>query len=35
MEAMTIAIKRDGLLDEEDFKNLTSDETLEVSQPTP
>jgi len=35
MEAMTIAIKRDGLLDDEDFKNLTSDGSLEVSQPTP
>ena len=32
MEAMTIAIKRDGLLDEEDFKNLSPDETVEVSQ---
>ena len=30
MEAMTIAIKRDGLLDEEDFKNLTPDTTLDI-----
>ena len=30
MEAMTIAIKRDGLLDEEDFKDLSADETLEI-----
>lgn len=34
MEAMTIAIKRDGLLDEEDFKNLTQDESLEMTQQT-
>ena len=32
MEAMTMAIKRDGLLDEEDFKGLTEDETLAVAQ---
>ena len=32
MEAMTMAIKRDGLLDEEDFKNLTSDGTLEIGK---
>ncbi len=30
MEAMTIALKRDGLLDEEDFKDLTPDESLDI-----
>jgi len=31
MEAMTIALKRDGLLEEEDFKDLEKEENLEVT----